>query len=203
MLKIVRRPKSNLMKRYLVRNKCTATESSTIQRRSNLIRNNIQQISSEKQSILKTLSRITTVLTNRPIKLRVSSSSSRARWSRSGMYRARINLIVIEMMRNRNKRTTNVKTEEGEIEVANSNKIAQVAQATNIFRQMHSKFHKKNPNRWLLRRSIISKIMTNKLTIAVSRSIFAKDSLFDWLLFDYWLGKEGGAAYHQNNYTHF
>ena len=50
------------------------------------------------------------------------------------MYRARINLIVIEMMRNRNKRTTNVKIEEGEIEVANSNKIAQVAQATNIFR---------------------------------------------------------------------
>ena len=107
------------------------------------------------------------------------------------------------MMRNRNKRTTNVKTEEGEIEVANSNKIAQVAQATNIFRLMHSTFHKKNPNRWLLRRSIISKIMTNKLTIAVSRSIFAKDSLFDWLLFDYWLGQEGGAAYHQNNYTHF
>ena len=70
-LKIPQKPKNNPMRRYSVRNKCTATESSTILRQSNLFHNNSQQNLSEKRIILK----ISTSLKSWSKKLQV-----RARW---------------------------------------------------------------------------------------------------------------------------
>ena len=85
-----------------------------------------------------------------------------------------------KMMRNKSKKTKNVKTEEGEIEVENSSKFK--AKDTNIIRLMEL-CQKKNLKQWLLR-SMISKATINKVPIVSARIfIFLACTFIDLILF--------------------
>ena len=85
------------------------------------------------------------------------------------------------MMRNKSKKTKNVKTEEGELEVENSSKFK--AKDTNIIRLMEL-CQKKNLKQWLLR-SMISKATTiNKVPIVSAKIfIFLACTFIDLILF--------------------